>query len=278
METPTVPVALHHRVAGTGPPVVLLHGLGQDHSVWSAQITELAHDFKVIAPDLRGHGKTPAPPGSKFSFDEMQADVLQMLNDLAIDQVHFVGLSAGGFLTLRIGVTAPERARSLTLVSAAPHCDAHTRAVGESWAEAYREGGTDAYMLRLLKDAYYPDWIENHMDFVDRVRKKGLSADPQGIVAWGLAIGDFDLRGRLGRVRLPTLILHGMDDRIVDPSHARLLRQSIQGSQLRLFPQTGHMVPVERPQETVQAIRDFLDHVDGTNGPVSHPAAQPERA
>lgn len=274
----SAPVTLHRRVEGSGPPVLLLHGLGQDHTVWTAQIRELAHDFRVIAPDLRGHGRSAAPADSTFSFEEMQSDVLKMLADLSVERAHFVGLSAGGFLTLRVGVTAPERARSLVLISAAPHCDAHTRAVGESWAEAYRTGGRDAYTLRLLKDAYYPDWIEAHMDFVDRLREKGPAPDLRGVVQWGLAIREFDLRGRLGRIKLPTLILHGMDDRIVDPSHARLLRQSISGSQLRLFPQTGHMVPVERPQETTQAIRDFIDQVEGTNGlPTPAPAGSEQR-
>ncbi|MGA7922890.1 MAG: alpha/beta fold hydrolase [Thermoplasmata archaeon] len=256
----SAPVRLNRHDSGKGPAVVLLHGLGLDHSLWDPQREQLSTSFRVLAPDLRGHGATPAPPGSTFSFPEFQADVIALLDELGIERAHMVGFSAGGFLALRMAVHAPTRLESLTTIAAAPHCDAHTRAMGESWAESYREGGYDAYALRLLKDLYYPDWIEDHLDVADQLRER-KDVDLHGAIRWALAVGSFDLRGQLGRIRVPTLVLHGMDDRVVDPAHARLLRQSITGAQLRLFAQTGHMVPVERPEETTQAIREFFEKV-----------------
>lgn len=256
------PVELHVREEGEGPPVLLLHGLGGDHSVWNEVIPDLAADHRVLAPDLRGHGRSPSPSGSTYSFGEMQADVLRLMDARKLAHAHLVGLSAGGFLALQLALSEPARLRSLVTIGAASHCDAHTRAVGERWAETFQQEGFDAYVLRLLKDLYYPDWIEAHRDFVDRLRSSLRKEDHRGAIAWGLAVKSFDLRGRTGRIRLPTLVIHGVDDQVVDSAHARLLRVSITGAQLRLFPQTGHMVPVERPRETAAALRPWVAQLD----------------
>jgi pimeloyl-ACP methyl ester carboxylesterase len=257
---------LHYEERGEGAPVLLLHGLGQDHSVWSAQIAELCQRFQVLAPDLRGHGASVAPASSTFSFDEMGADINGLLAERGWSSAHVVGLSAGAFLALRMTVQQPPLVRSLITIAGAGHCDAHTRAVGDSWAEIYRDEGYDAYILRLLKDVYYPDWIEAHLDYADRLREEERNKDLRGVLQWGVAIRSFDVRAQLARIRTPTLIVQGIDDRVVDPSHARILRQSIPGSEVRLLAQTGHMVPLERPSETTQAIRDWVDKVE-TRGP-----------
>jgi pimeloyl-ACP methyl ester carboxylesterase len=260
--TESTPVQLHRQESGKGPAVLLLHGLGLDHSLWDPQRQRLSSSFRVIVPDLRGHGATIAPPASTFSFAEFQSDVIGLLDELGVERAHIVGFSAGGFLALRLALYASPRVETLTTIAAAPHCDAHTRAMGASWAEAYRSGGYDAYALRLLKDLYYPDWIEAHLDVADQLRAR-TNVDLGGVIQWARSVGQFDLRGQLGRIRTPTLVLHGMEDRVVDPAHARLLRQSINGAQLRLFAQTGHMVPVERPDESTAALREFLERPQG---------------
>jgi pimeloyl-ACP methyl ester carboxylesterase len=257
-EVAAPPVELHARVEGHGPAVGLLHGLGGDHAVWNDVIPALATEYEVFAVDLRGHGKTPAPAGSTLTFDELMADLDHFLESRHLPNAHVVGLSAGGFLALYWAIHEPARVRSLTLVSSAGHCDNHTRAIGQRWADTYREEGVDAYSLRLLKDLFYPDWIEAHLDFADALREEQKRRDLTSAVQWGLAIRQFDMRGRYGRLKLPTLIIHGMDDQVIDSSHARLLRQSITGAQLRLLAQTGHLVPLERPKETAEAILGFL--------------------
>ncbi len=257
-------VPLHCREEGTGPAVLLLHGLGGDHLVWNAVVPALAKGFRVLAPDLRGHGRSPAPAGSTYSFAELEGDLLSLLESRRVDRCHVVGLSAGGFLALQLALDQPSRLRSLALVGSASHCDAHSRAVAQNWADTYRDEGYDAYALRLLKDLFYPDWIESHFDRADVLREEMRGRDLRGAVAWGLAVRTFDLRGRVGRLRLPTLILQGMDDQIIDAAHGRLLRQSIPGAELKLFAQTGHLVPVERPKETAEALSAFFHRVEAS--------------
>lgn len=243
----------------------------------------LASEFRVIAVDLRGHGRSPLPEDSAFTFAEFGDDVDFTLDQLGVRTPFLAGLSAGGFLALDLALRFPDRWRGLVLLGSAAQCDGHTRAVGEHWAETYRTEGPDAYALRLLKDLYYPDWIEAHLEVADRLRAEVKTQDLRAAIRWGLEVRQFDVRSRVGKIRLPTLVLHGMDDRVVDSSHARYLRQSIPGAALKLFARTGHFVPVERPDEVVAAIAEFARGAaaksrvagDSPNSPPTMPPPKP---
>lgn len=88
----------------------------------------------------------------------------------------------------------------------------HSRGRGQL-GRVYRDEGYDAYILRLLKDVYYPDWIEAHLDYADRLREEERKKDLRGVLQWGVAIRSFDVRAHLGKIRTPTLIVQGIDDR-----------------------------------------------------------------
>jgi len=262
------PVDLKCRIEGSGPAILLLHGLGGGHTVWNDLISGLAREFLVLAPDLRGHGQTPAPAGSHFTFSEMMGDTVRFLDAHSVRSAHLVGLSAGALLALRTTLEHPERVRSLTMVSGAAYADAHTRAVAERWAETYAKDGIDRFALRLLKDLYYPDWIEANLDFADTVREQVKHQDFGPAVRWARAMGSFDERSRIATVARPTLIVQAMNDAVVDASNGRILRQSIPGAQIRILPETGHMVPIERPSELRDAIATFVRSVESsTAGP-----------
>lgn len=267
------PVDLFAREEGSGPAILLVHGLGGDHQVWSGVIPLLSTRFRVLAPDLRGHGRSPEGEGSRFSFEELEGDLLRLLDARGIPSCHLVGLSAGGFLAMRMALDHPSRLASLTLMGASARCDPHTKEIGDNWAKTYETEGRDALLLLLVKDLYYPDWIEAHLDYLDRLRANYDERAFRAVALWGHAIQSFDLRGRLLRIRIPTLIIQAMDDRVVDGSHGRFLRQSIPGSELRLFRETGHMIPVERPEQTAEAILRFLDSIGNTATPGTSPAA-----
>jgi pimeloyl-ACP methyl ester carboxylesterase len=255
---PGPPIPLEGRDEGSGPAVLLVHGLGGDRTVWNDVIPVLTAQARVLAPDLRGHGRSPPSDTPSFGFAELEADLVAFLDARAVTRAHVVGLSAGGFLALQLALDRPDRVESLSLVATAAQCDGHTRAVWDEWARVYREEGADAFVLRLLKDLYSPGWLDEHLDLVDRVRAQWRDRDFRAAVAWGAAARGFDVRPFIGRVRAPALVVHGLDDRVVDVAHARFLRQAIRPGELKLLPETGHMVPVERPAESAEAIRAWV--------------------
>ncbi len=255
-------VELYARDEGSGPPLLLVHGLGASHLIWNAMVPSLSERYRVVAPDLRGHGRSVAPANARFGFSDLEADLVRLLDLKGIDSAHLVGFSAGALLTLRMALDLPGRVRSLTLIGGAVYTDGLTRAVTERWAETYTKEGADALSLRLLKDLYYPDWIEAHMELVDLLHEQVRRADFRGASLWGRASLTFDERPRIASLAAPTLIVQAMDDQVVDAAHGRILRQSIGDSQIRILARTGHMVPLERPHEAVEAIGSFVDAVE----------------
>lgn len=264
-EPAAAPTELSCRTEGSGAPVVLLHGIGGNHTVWNDMIPGFSKEFLVLAPDLRGHGRSPVPPGSKFTFTEMMGDVLQLMDERGVASAHLVGLSGGALLALRMTLDRPQRVRSLTMVSGAAYTDAHTKSIAERWSETYLKEGPDRFALRLLKDLYYPDWIEANLDFADAVREQVKHQDFGPAVQWAKSMAAFDERNRVASVTRPTLIVQAMNDAIVDASHGRILRQSIPGAQIRILTETGHLIPVERPKELLEAILPFVRLVEAAN-------------
>ncbi|EQD50696.1 alpha/beta hydrolase fold protein, partial [mine drainage metagenome] len=185
-------------------------------------------------------------------------------------KAHVVGFSAGAFLALTLALHRPERVRSLALVSGAAHAGPQMRNVTEEWRRVREEEGPDAFALRLVKDVYFTDYTDEHLEVVDLVRAQLRSVPFHGPQRWMQTVLGFDGRGRIGSIRRPTWIAHGMNDVVVDASQARYLRQSIAGSELKLFPRTGHMVPIERTPEFTTGLLDFLTRVEagGPGGPI----------
>ena len=268
------PIDLVTRDEGEGPAVLLLHMVGGSHTVWNALVPELAKEYHVLAPDLRGHGRTTAPTGSLYTFDELEGDLVRLLDAKSVDSAFVVGLSGGALLALRLTLDHPKRVRGLVMVSGAAYTDNHTRSISQRWAQTLREEGRDAFGLRLLKDLYYPDWIEEHLDFADEVRATVDRQDFGPAEHWSAAMEKFDERNRIGSVRVPTLIVQAMDDQVVDASHGRILRQSIPDSQIRILPQTGHLIPIERPAETLEAISGFLKAAQKPRTSVAPPSGE----
>lgn len=264
-------IDLYCRDEGQGSPIVFLHGVGGSHTVWNLVAAGLVDRYRVLAPDLRGHGRSPAPAAASYGFADLEADLIQLLDRRSIESAHVVGLSAGALLALRFSLDHSSRVRSLTMIAGAVYTDSHTRAVSARWAEAYATDGAEGLTLRLLKDLYYPDWIEAHMELLDQLREQLETSDVRAPSRWGLEAAQFDERGRIAQLAAPTLVVQAMDDHVVDPAHGRILRQSIPSAQLRILAQTGHMVPIERPQETIQAIAGFVDAVEAARSGATRP-------
>jgi pimeloyl-ACP methyl ester carboxylesterase len=252
------PVALHYEERGSGLPVVLLHGYPLDHTLWRAQIAALSDAYRVIAPDLRGHGASPAPEG-EYSMEALAADVAALLDRLSVERAVWAGHSLGGYVALAALRTLPERVAGLVLCASHPFADPPEKAASrrESAAQALREGTAPVVggMLHLL---FAPgtnlETISAHF-----VRSMMLKTPPQGVagVLGGMAARP-DAVDVLRRPDPPKAILAGRDDQIVRLADLQALVAELPHVALRVIDGAGHLPMIEQPEATTAALRAFL--------------------
>ncbi len=264
--------SFHYEEVGQGPAVVLLHGLGGDGHEWVYQKAALSSRYRVVIPDLKGHGLSAAPSTPVYSPFEHAKDVVALLDHLKIDQAFMVGISAGGFTCLALALDHTTRVRGMVLLATTAHMDKFTIAVGKKWVDLFQKVGFDAYMDQEIRDIFYPDWLMEHLDQMAKFKESQRGRDLSGIAPSGAANVTWDVRSRIGKIKLPTLVVHGLDDRVVDPTSARILRQTILGSEMKLYPNTGHMLIIERPQEINELLLGFLERAAAKTAPPTSPS------
>jgi pimeloyl-ACP methyl ester carboxylesterase len=230
--------------------VVLIHGSGCSADSWRYQVDELSRHFEVVAVDLPGHGGSKAV--DRPSIKGYAKTVSGLLERVERRKVFLGGHSMGGAVALQVALEHPELLKGLILVATA----------------AYLE------MLALTPDillwaaATMPHKFKG-MFFSSLVTKEALAMARDDVRRCSLetVMGDFtacrkfDFRGHLKRLKLPTLILCGSEDRITPVRHSKRLHQEISGSTLRVIEKGGHMLPLEAPAELNAAIRQFIKAV-----------------
>jgi pimeloyl-ACP methyl ester carboxylesterase len=248
-----------YRCAGTGPPVLLLHGALSDSREWRHQFEGLSGELTVIACDLPGSGGSFDPP-EDFGLDGYADAVAAFVRALELPgPPHVVGLSFGGGLALALADRHPTVVRSLVLASAYA-----------GWAGSLPPDEVAQRVARVLADVEQPPstWAAAALpSFFAGPVPPGVATEivtimsdsrPSGIRAMVHAFADADLRDALGRVHVPTLLLYGDADGRAPRSVAEALHAGIAGSQLRFFPGAGHLVNIEAAAEFNAAVLEFL--------------------
>jgi len=237
--------------------VVLLHGLGSSSRDWDFQRAALQARYRVVAIDLPGHGDRPRPR-RPLSVHGMAEEVTRVLEDDAQPAAHVVGVSLGACVALALALHAPERVRSLTLISGF----ARLRPAGAA-------GGL-RMLLRLALLTAAPMRLVAHQvaratfprpEQQELRRLAAASLQRTCRRSYVAAIGAllaFDVRGHLGRVRCPTLVVAGGDDRTVPASAARALAAGIPGARLVMVPGGGHAPHCDSPATVNAALLEFL--------------------
>lgn len=113
---------LFYEEIGHGNPLICLHGYALDHTIWLEMVEELKSDARIILPDLRGHGKSPAPEG-KYSMRVMAEDVLEIMDSLRLERANIAGHSMGGYIALALAEYYPDRLSGLALVASHAYAD-----------------------------------------------------------------------------------------------------------------------------------------------------------
>jgi 3-oxoadipate enol-lactonase len=246
--------------AGSGPVVVLLHGFPFDRSMWRGQVEKLSDRFRVIAPDLRGHGGTTVTRGPS-TMEEMADDVAALLDELNVPRAVLCGLSMGGYVALAFFRSHPERVRALVLADTRPRADAEeARRTREQNALRALDEGMAPIVDAMLPKLLSPRTRECAPEVVARVREMMLGMNAEGAAAAlrGMALRR-DQTDTLSKVDVPTLIVVGSEDAVTPPSDAEAMSALIEGSRLVRVEGAGHVSNVERPEEFDRALAEFLE-------------------
>jgi pimeloyl-ACP methyl ester carboxylesterase len=246
-----------YREAGSGPPVLFLHGLGGSRLAWEPQLEALADDHRCIAWDMPGYGHSR--PLDDLTFAAVADAVVDLLDRLGLDRVDVIGLSFGGHHALHLALAHPARVRRLVLAdTSASFGDDGTDA--EAWKrqrlDSLDDGLTPADMAPAVIDAITAPGF----DGLERTRTIAAFA---GIPVAGLrsavhCLPTHDVRDRLGDVSAPTLVIVGELDTETPVEYAETLAAGIPAAELRVIPAVGHLTPAEAPVEFNALVRAFL--------------------
>lgn len=255
-------VRLFYREAGDGPQtIVLSHSYLVDHRQYDAQIEALSGSYRVIAYDHRDHGRS-ARVEAPYDLAALVDDAEALLDALSVSTCHFVGLSTGGFVGMRLALRAPERFRSLTLMdtSAEPEPWWHRvkyRALLAVLGIAGIRPVLGSGMAEMFSRSFLRDPASR--DEAARWRQRIAGNDPRALIRFGNAIFARDgVVEPLRRLTVPTLVIVGEHDRPCPPARARTIAAAIPAATLVTIPDAGHLSTVEQPQAVNDALRSFF--------------------
>lgn len=249
-------VEIHYQFDSTAhrSTLVLSNSLATDISLWDGQAPEFLKHFSLLRYDIRGHGRSAAPAGP-YSIEQLSRDVLSLLDELGLRQVHFCGLSMGGMVGQWLGVHAPERLQSLVLSNTAAQCG--DAAFWNQWIESARQQGMESVIPSILESWYSASYRAAHPEVIARTSKMLRATTAEGFAACCAAIRDMDQRTDVGKIRVPVLVVFGAHDMATPTSAARFLIESIPGAET-LELQAAHLACVEAAGAFTKGVIDFL--------------------
>lgn len=258
---------IYYEVAGTGPPLVLLHAGVADGRFWDDQFATLAQHYRTIRYDLRGFGRSAMPPGP-FSQHE---DLAGLLDFLAVEQAIVVGISYGGKVAIDFALAYPQRVTALVLGAPSIGGAAPTERMLEFWEEeetAVAQGNLDHAVelnLRLWVDGIYrqPDEVDEQVrQKVGQMQREiFLMEVPEDVAEMRLEPAAY---GRLAEITAPTLVLVGDLDLPEKVEEAAWLAEQLPHAQHAVMPGVGHMLNMEKPALFNELVLDFLQEKSGT--------------
>lgn len=245
---------------GAGKPVVLVHGFPLDHTMWDAQIDALSKNHRVIAPDLRGFGRSGVSHGT-VTMQRFADDLDGLLDVLGIDEpIVLCGLSMGGYVALQFWQKHASRLDGLILCDTRAVTDAREMAAARlEMAERVLREGPAPLVQQMIPKLFAPATAEDRPELVDSLRRVMMGSDPQGIAAAACGMAQRpDMTSRLGQIDGPALVIVGELDAISTRDEMHGIARQIPRARFVEIAGSGHMSPMERPAEVSAALLEFL--------------------
>ncbi len=251
--------------AGTGLPVVLLHGFPLDRTMWKPQLEELQDQCRVITPDFRGFGGTSAALAN-LSVDRFADDIAQLLDALKITRPVVVGgLSMGGYVALAFARRHPHRLCGLILADTRAEADTPEARESRDKMIAFAKTHSAAEVVnQMLPRLLGSETQTHHPEIGAAVRAIAARQSNPGIVAALHVLRDRpDATGGLSAIRVPTLVVVGAEDVLTPPALSEALVAAIRGSRYAKIAAAGHMSNFEQPEMFNAVVGSFLSSLAG---------------
>lgn len=244
---------------GEGFPLIGLTGKDSNMDWWHPAIkAALSERNRFIMLDHRGTGRSDAPTET-YGISDMAKDVIGLMNALDIEKAHILGQSMGGMIAQELAIEVPSRVSKLILCSTT--CG--VKRVPPSfrmikWLMRKNAAYSPQDTLNML---YSKAYIQENPDLIASLveRMRIAPSNSRSMETHHEASKNFDSYHRLGRISAPTLIIHGEDDWVFSPKHAKILNRRIPGSKLILFPHAGHGVFSQEHRKVLEEIHRFVD-------------------
>jgi 3-oxoadipate enol-lactonase len=255
---------IFYQVLGAGPPVVLLHPFPVHHEFWLPVAQTLQGRYRLILPDLRGHGASGIGEGPA-TMEKHAADIAAVLDDAGVGRAAFVGVSIGGYILFEFLRRHANRFEAFVLCNTKAQADTpEARAVRLQAAADILERGSEPFLQSMLPKLMGKSTHVARPDLVQAALRmmRTMSAEDLARVQRGMAARP-DSIATLALIRTPALILAGEEDGLIGIGEAEVMQKNISGGILKIIARAGHYSPWEQPAEVGKLLRQFLDGVHG---------------
>ncbi|HEY59288.1 MAG TPA: alpha/beta hydrolase [Anaerolineae bacterium] len=246
-------IELYYENYGTGMPLILLHGYPLDHTIWLPLVPFLEDRAQLILPDLRGHGKSPAPDGV-YTMQEMAGDVVALMDKLCVEKAVLGGHSMGGYVALAFARAYPERFMGLALIASHAFADSEEKKMARMQAiEVVKEQGVATALAGISQKLTQNDGVQ------EKVRALIACASTQGVIGTlqGMAARR-DSLDVLSSLDVPAVIITGAQDVLIPLKRAKEMEQKMKRPWLATVQGVGHMLMMEQPEQLAKVLSHLL--------------------
>lgn len=253
------PHGTRYEVAGSGLPVVLIHGLGLNHAMWQWVTPSLTQDYRIISYDLIGHGDSYRHPVG-LAMSHFVDQLMNFVNHLELDRFAVVGFSLGGLIAEAFALAQPSRTAAVGVLHSAYARSDTERAAIRTRVELARTDGPTATIGAALERWFTATFAAQQPKIVQQVREWVTANDPASFAAayHVLAEVDADLANQLGNIHCPTLFLTGDEDFGNSPAMAQKAAAALPDATAVILPGLRHMALAENPSAVLGALSPFL--------------------
>ncbi len=246
-----------YSVEGSGPPLILIHGIGASRHSWDGLIRHLKQDFRCISYDLRGHGHSPLPP-PPYSLDDLVHDLEGLRRELHIDKAHIAGHSLGGMIGPAYARRYPDRVLSLGLYSTAAFRTEDDAAKVRGVVAAMRAKGIPP-VLATLKDRWFtPEFAAHSPSVIERRMQQVIDTDKEVFLSVFDIYAETEMAPWIGEIRHPSLVLTGENDGGCNPRLNAQIADAMPNAELVILPSLRHAILLEAPQAVAPPVLEFL--------------------